>query len=135
MSLRMFQILTTIGVAVLFTLNLPAKIKPAAEPSGRDIFMDRCSACHGQDGKGNGPAVGSLKVAPGDLTGLAARNGGTFPEERVKNIVGGWANLSVHGSREMPIWGTLFVAKTPADQQSAAERFKSLASYLKSIQE
>jgi len=135
MSSKISQALIPVALTAIFAVNLQAKDRPVHQPSGRDIYMDRCSACHGEDGKGNGPAVGALRNAPGDLTLLAARNGGTFPEERVKNIVGGWANLTVHGSREMPIWGTLFFAKSPADQQVAAERFKSLVSYLQSIQQ
>lgn len=122
------------GLAALFAASLAAK-KPALSPSGRDIFMDRCAACHGEDGKGNGPAVGSLKIAPGDLTLLSSRNGGAFPAERVKNIVGASVDVTAHGSREMPIWGDLFHAKTVSDQQIANERFKSLLSFLESIQQ
>lgn len=126
--------ITSIGLAILVVSTVAAKRTPTLEPSGRDIYMDRCSACHGEDGRGNGPAVGALKIAPSDLTVLAQKNGGGFPEEQVKYIIGGWANLTAHGSREMPIWGDLFSARKPADQQIAAERFKSLVSYLKSIQ-
>ena len=121
------------GLILLFALNMPAKKNPAQELSGHDIFLDRCSACHGEDAKGNGPAVSALKIAPGDLTLLAKKNGGTFPKERVKNIVGDWVDITAHGSRETPIWGNLFHAR-PADQQRAADRLKSLISYLESIQ-
>ena len=124
------------GLTILFASNITAKKKPAVSPSGRDIYMDRCGACHGEDGTGNGPAVGSLKIAPADLTLLARRNGGAFPTGRVKDIVGGWANLTTaHGSREMPIGGDLFATKRPVDQQLANERFNSLVSYLESIQQ
>lgn len=126
--------LTSVGLAILLLSTVAAKRNPTLEPSGRDIYMDRCSACHGEDGKGDGPAVGALRIAPTDLTVLAQKSGGSFPEEQVKYIIGGWANLTAHGSREMPIWGDLFSTRKPADQQIAAERFKSLVSYLKSIQ-
>jgi len=129
------RVMIPVGLTILFGLNMPAKNKPVAGPNGHDIFMDRCSACHGEDAKGNGPAVGALKIAPSDLTLLARRNGGTFPAERVKNIVGGWSDLTAHGSREMPIWGHLFYAKNPADQQTATDRFNRLAAYLESIQQ
>jgi len=127
--------LTSVGLAILLASTMAAKKNPPLEPSGRDIYMDRCSACHGEDGKGNGPAVGALRITPSDLTVLARKNNGSFPEERVKYIIGGWANLIAHGSREMPIWGDLFLPKKPADQQIAGERFRSLVSYLISIQQ
>lgn len=133
-GMYVFRTAIAAGLATLFTSDIAAK-KPAAAPSGREVFMDRCSACHGEDGKGNGPAVGSLKIAPGDLTLLSNRNGGAFPIERVKNIVGDWVDITAHGSREMPIWGDLFHPKSPAEQQAATERFKSLVAYLESIQQ
>ena len=129
------SVVIPLGLTIVFASSIAAKKNPPISPSGREIFMDRCGACHGEDGKGNGPAVGGLKSAPGDLTLLAKRNGGTFPAERVKEIVGGWANLAVHGSREMPIWGNLFAAKNPGDLQIANERFKTLVSFLESIQQ
>jgi len=133
-AISFYRIMIPLGLTTLFALNMPAK-KPAIGPSGRDIYMDRCSACHGDDGKGNGPAVGALKIAPADLTLLTKRNGGTFPAERVKHIVGDWVDITAHGSREMPIWGDLFYPKRPADQQIANDRFKSVVSYLESIQQ
>ena len=129
------RVMIPLGLAIGFVLSVAAKKTAAISPSGREIFMDRCGACHGEDGKGNGPAVGALRAAPGDLTLLAKKNGGTFPKERVKEIVGGWTNLTIHGSREMPIWGDIFAAKSPADQQIANERFQSLVSFLESIQQ
>ncbi len=124
-----------VGFMIPFGSSIAAQKKPASLRSGHDVFMDRCAVCHGEDGKGNGPAVGSLKIAPADLTLLTRRSGGNFPEERVKQIVGQQVDISAHGSREMPIWGDLFHAKTPADQQAANDRFKALVSYLESIQE
>jgi len=123
-----------VGLTILFLSSITAKKNPAIGQSGHDIFMDRCSACHGDDAKGNGPAVGALKVAPADLTLLAKRNEGTFPAERVRKMLGEWVDISAHGSREMPIWGDLFLPKSAADQEIANERFKKLVTYLESIQ-
>ena len=134
-TILLCKLMIPIGLTILCASNIAAKKNPAISTSGRDIYMNRCSACHGEDGKGNGPAVGALKIAPGDLTLLAKRNGGTFPAERVKNIVGDWVDITAHGSREMPIWGNLFHAKRPADQQIATNRFRSLVSFLESIQQ
>ena len=130
-----FKSLVTCGLALLLIPGLVAKKNPAAGLSGRDIYMDRCGACHGEDGTGNGPAVGALRIMPPDLTLLAQRSGGTFPTVRVKNLLGEPVNITAHGSREMPIWGELFGAKNAQEQQEANERFKALASYLESIQQ
>ncbi|MBZ5607020.1 MAG: cytochrome c [Acidobacteriia bacterium] len=129
------SVVTLVGLTILFAPNIAAKKNPVSAPSGRDIYMDRCGACHGEDGKGNGPAVGALKVAPADLTSLAKRNGGKFPAEHVKKMVSEWVDIGAHGSREMPIWGDLFLPKSPAAQEIANERFKQLVAYLVSIQE
>lgn len=129
------RLMIPVGVMLLFASNIAARKKPPVAPTGRDIFMERCAVCHGEDGKGNGPAVGSLTIPPADLTLLGERNRGVFPTERVKNIVGQQIDITAHGSREMPIWGDLFHAKTLADQQVANERFERLVSYLESIQQ
>ena len=134
-GVSLLRVMIPVGLSILLIPQVVAKKNPVASPNGRDVYMNRCSACHGEDGKGNGPAVGALKVAPADLTLLAKRNAGVFPAERVKNIVGQWVEISAHGSREMPIWGDLFLPKTPAAEQAANERFKLLVTYLESIQQ
>ena len=134
-GVSLWRFMTLVGLTILLIPQVIAKKNPAISPSGREIYMNRCSACHGEDGKGNGPAVGALRVAPADLTLLAQRNAGAFPTERVKNIVGQWVEISAHGSREMPIWGDLFFPKTASQEQAANERFNLLATYLKSIQQ
>jgi len=133
-SLRTVMIF--VGLMILFVANIPAKTKPVIGPTGHDIYMDRCGACHGEYGKGDGPAVGALGDVPADLTLLAKMNGGAFPTERLRKIVGSEdVNIVAHGSREMPIWGELFHPKNAADQQIASEWFKKLAAYLESIQQ
>src|ERR1039458_2265890 len=51
--------------------------------SGNEMYRAYCAACHGTDGKGDGPASEALKSRPLDLTDLAKRNGGKFPELRM----------------------------------------------------
>jgi mono/diheme cytochrome c family protein len=133
--LRIVMIL--VGLTVLFVSDLPAQKNPAIGPSGQEIYIDRCGACHGEYGKGDGPAAGSLRVGPTNLTLLAKRNGGIFPAEWVRKVVGGEEEVDIiaHGSRQMPVWGELFHAKNAAGQQIANDRFKKLVAYLESIQE
>lgn len=40
---------------------------------GKSIFEDRCADCHGQKGKGDGPAAADFSPKPGDLTKAAMR--------------------------------------------------------------
>lgn len=49
------------------------------EPSGRHLYDRHCSACHGSDLRGGGPAGSDLPLAPPDLTLLSRDNDGVFP--------------------------------------------------------
>lgn len=47
----------------------PAAVPPAgAARSGRDVFAVECSGCHGDSGRGDGPAAAHLPRRPADLT-------------------------------------------------------------------
>jgi mono/diheme cytochrome c family protein len=125
------------AIGVLWAQNPPTiskvPVKAVSPASGKDMFMEYCATCHGKDGKGNGPAAAALKKAPADLTTLAARNGGKFPEPRVYQFIQGSAEVPAHGSRDMPIWGTLF-RELDRDPGIAHMRMSNLTDYLKSIQ-
>lgn len=43
------------------------KITDDARAKAGDIFTERCAACHGADGRGNGPAAANLKPKPIDF--------------------------------------------------------------------
>ena len=45
-----------------------AAITPAVLEHGRGLYKANCVACHGDGGKGDGPAAGVLKPAPRDHT-------------------------------------------------------------------
>jgi mono/diheme cytochrome c family protein len=51
---------------------------------GARVFRYHYAACHGADGRGDGPASAALKHAVPDLTLISQRNGGKFPCEQVK---------------------------------------------------
>lgn len=108
-----------------------------ATARGREVYLRRCASCHGIDGRGNGPVAASLRAAPPDLTGLGARNEGSFPSVRVESTVTGATDIPAHGSREMPVWsqqlGPRSGATTAAGMWSATQLDQLLA-YLESIQ-
>jgi hypothetical protein len=73
--------------------------------TGRTQFLSNCAACHGADGKGNGPLAIKLKTKPTDLTRLAKHNNGVFSPEVVHKMIDGTEAIRTHLSIEMLIWG------------------------------
>jgi mono/diheme cytochrome c family protein len=100
---------------------------------GVDLFRSYCASCHGEDGKGHGPAAAALKATVPDLTAIARNNGGTFPMARVRRIIMGEGMIVSHGSREMPVWGPIF-HQIEQDVDRGNVRFENLSKYLESIQ-
>ena len=101
---------------------------------GPELYRAYCASCHGKDAKGNGPMAASLRIAPPDLTRIAARSGGKFPFLEVqKTISGEQQPPSTHGTREMPVWGPIF-SEVSWDQDLGRVRVYTLAKYLESIQ-
>lgn len=141
-KLASFVALLYVALAAL-SLQTQAQSKPVSNDQelpplirsvkGSDLFRAYCASCHGLDAKGDGPAAASLKVKPADLTTLAKRNGGIFPDARVRKIIMGDDVLASHGSREMPIWGPVF-HQIEEDVDRGNVRLDNLAKYLQSIQ-
>lgn len=101
---------------------------------GDNLYRAYCSSCHGEDAKGYGPMAAWLKVAPSNLTRIAARNGGTFPLQRVDRIISGEEMVpSGHGTRGMPVWGPVF-SQVTRDQDLGRLRIDNLSRYLRDIQ-
>jgi len=134
-------------VSVFFVLSLAAgaqdqpqkviKHVPAAATSptsGQEMFKTYCAACHGEDGKGNGPAASALKVPPADLTMLAKNSGGTYPSMKVVSAIRGEGNLPAHGTREMPVWGQLFWTMSHGHEGEVQQRVSNLNKYIESLQ-
>lgn len=101
---------------------------------GPALYATYCAVCHGTEGKGNGPMAKALRVAPPDLTRLAARNGGKFPVSRVQKIIASKEPVPAgHGTREMPVWGPIF-SQIAWDQDLGQIRVYNLAQYLEKMQ-
>lgn len=107
---------------------------PTSAASGAEMYASYCAACHGKEGKGNGPAAPALKVPPPDLTTLTRRNGGKFPGILVAHAIAGEGNLSAHGSKDMPVWGPVFRALSRGDQAIVQMRTTNLTKYVESLQ-
>lgn len=129
-----------VGVAVftLFAATAQAQpqvekkpIKPVPASDAAGMFQNYCAPCHGKDATGTGPAAKALTKAPADLTRIAARNGGAFPDVRVKRYIEGADEVAAHGTRDMPMWGDLFRSLS---RDTAQIRIQALNDYLKGLQ-
>lgn len=119
-----------------FAQDKPTKTEPIKQTkplSGAGMFKDYCAVCHGKDAKGNGPAASELKQAPANLTTLAKRHGGKFPDAYVEEVLRNGAKAPAHGDAEMPVWGPLF-RSLDSDPAIMYVRISSLVSYIKSLQ-
>jgi mono/diheme cytochrome c family protein len=111
-----------------------APIQHTSPASGGEMFKSYCAACHGKDAKGGGPASADLKSAPPDLTTLAKRHDGKFPEDYVTSVLRNGIKAPAHGSSEMPIWGPLLAKVSGNDQSVVNMRISNLVRYLESVQ-
>jgi len=109
---------------------------------GRTDFVAYCAACHGVSGKGDGTVAEFLTITAVDLTQLRKMNAGSFPRERIHNVIDGRAEVKIHGARDMPVWGDWFkfeadasVAGKGAKEEVVLERINGLVAYIESIQE
>lgn len=114
-------------------VTIQSKPVPSAA-SGEQMFREYCAVCHGTTGKGDGPAANALKKRPADLTQLARKNKGKYPELAVINYVRGSDVVAAHGSRDMPVWGQLFRSLEPHDNGIPDLRVNNLTGYIKTLQ-
>jgi len=132
-------------VAALAALaTTPARAEePKAEPSpplavaGERLYIRHCAVCHGKSATGDGPFAGILTIPPSDLTAIAARREGTFPDDEIATFVDGRFVPKAHGTREMPIWGRwLGQPMAPGVEPDEVTRGEILAilTYLKGLQ-
>jgi mono/diheme cytochrome c family protein len=99
------------------------------------MYVAYCASCHGKHGKGNGPAASALRSVPTDLTQLAAINGGRFPENHVSQTIKGDFATPSHGSKDMPVWGSIFASMGTTSDGSMQLRIRNLTKYIASLQQ
>lgn len=137
---RWRRIAGALALIALASGSAAAAEKPEASllaVSGERLYVQHCAVCHGSSGRGDGPFGGILRTAPSDLTTIAARNGGTFPDAEITRFVDGQFVPPAHGTRQMPIWGRwLGASNAPGVEPDEAARGEILAilEYLKTLQ-
>ena len=111
-----------------------AKHDAGAAAKGAIVYVRYCVSCHGKDARGDGPLAADLRVPVPDMTTLAARGGGRFPEDRVRRIIESGEVLRGHGTPDMPAWGDAFRKTEGTDARTPQEAIRNLTHYLWSLQ-
>ena len=101
--------------------------------SGAELYAQHCLVCHGHDLKGTGPVPNPYRTPP-DLTTLARRHAGKFPDAYVSDVLRNGAILPAHGPAEMPVWGQLFRTRNQLEATEVKARITALTDYIKSLQ-
>jgi high-affinity iron transporter len=87
----------SLTAALAASLGVSLEDTPAASPSlarGRQIYSERCAACHGDLGRGDGPAAIGLNPAPANLTDTVALRDAT-PLDFYRRVTVGVAGTSM----------------------------------------
>jgi mono/diheme cytochrome c family protein len=124
-------------VALAVAAALGCRLERHEDPSGAALYARHCAACHGAEGRGDGPVAPALARAPSDLTTLARRHGGSFDAQRVAAVIDGRSYVVEHGTRDMPVWGVVFEAELSDETYvgyRAIERSQTLTDFLATIQ-
>ena len=108
-------------------------IKFTSPDSAKEMYTQYCAACHGTDGKGNGPAASEFKQPPTNLTTLAKKNNGDYPADKVYLTLKFGTPAPAHGTLKMPIWMDLFRSLDSSDGFSKL-RMRNLVEYIQAIQ-
>ncbi len=109
---------------------------------GQEEYRMHCAACHGLDGRGDGPIGQILKTPAPNLAMIAERNGGKYPVQKIYDIIEGSSVVAAHGTRDMPLWGDRYRQapkpvtpdQTSASNDQAQQRILSLVYYLGTLQ-
>jgi len=131
-----------VAVLLAFALGAAASDKtikkvttvPTSPASGQQMYNEYCAVCHGRDGKSGGPAAPALTKMPADLTLLAAHNKGKFPDRKVFYIIQGDSDTVAHGSKDMPVWGSIFQGMSGGSPAEVQMRITNLVGYIKELQ-
>jgi mono/diheme cytochrome c family protein len=111
------RIVGVISIAAIFTATA---VYAQDKEEGKKLYVTYCSGCHGESGKGDGPAAASLPVKPANHTDGKIMN--AIPDKTLFEIIskGGQA---AGKSAFMPPWGG-----TLRDKQ-----IQDIVAYLRSI--
>jgi mono/diheme cytochrome c family protein len=128
-----------LAAAISFLAMLPAAAADEIA-EGEKQYLASCAVCHGETGRGDGPAAADLAAPLPDLSLLARLNGGEFPYWKVFITIDGRYLIPGHDQREMPVWARDYLAiDAPklgprGGEAAVGERLHALAAYVESLQ-
>jgi cytochrome c553 len=103
---------------------------------GKLLYMQYCSACHGEQGHGNGPVSRYIAVKIPDLTLLKKTNRGVYPSDQVLSAIDGRRDVRAHGDRQMPVWGEVFtIEERKYPERSGGLKAQLIADYVATLQQ
>ena len=113
-----------------------AKTEKAAIAEGGQWFKSYCVICHGENADGKGNMASMLNTPPLDLTAIAKRRNGVFPEADIAKIIAGIENVPGHRTGDMPVWWETFKkSENITDEKVLQEKINHIVAYLKTIQQ
>jgi mono/diheme cytochrome c family protein len=140
----MTRIRLIVAALLLLALLVPifaekqAKIvtKPARQTdmsSGREMYREYCSACHGSDGHGSARTAAALKATIPDLTTIARRQHTKDVSEFVQNVLR-QDKLTGHQAKGMPDWRPILFRVSGGRDDIAQLRQVNLGKYVEGLQ-
>ncbi len=127
------------GIVPVLALATGCAVPMAEVEVGRAAFQDNCASCHGKRAMGDGPMAVFVSSGVPNLRELGFRNGGSFPEAHVVQVITRVSDLHT-GIVAMPDFGALLTADptvyTAPDGREIQTDAKVIAitRYLESIQ-
>ena len=109
-------------VFTFLALFAPSQLWAQNLAEGKKLYAVYCSGCHGDTGKGDGPAARSLPVKPADHTDGNVMN--QLSDKFLEDIIAK-GGPGVGKSSFMPAWGT----------QLNEKQLRAIVSYVRSIAE
>ncbi|WP_109484889.1 c-type cytochrome [Occallatibacter savannae] len=111
------------------------RITPHPVDAGKAMYNSYCASCHGEDGKGYGPATPALSKGAPDLTLLAAHNQGRYPKYKVITALSKFSESHHIGTTsEMPDWYKAFVSLDSTNPIKADLRAISISRHVQTLQ-
>jgi mono/diheme cytochrome c family protein len=130
-----YAVLTALAWFLPFALVRAAdKPDEVSAAKGKLIYVRYCASCHGTTGRGDGIVATELRVPPTDLTRLAEKAGGRFPEDVVTRSIDGRRTPRVHGTPDMPVWGEVFERTEGTDSLTVDSALRRVTHYIWSLQ-
>ena len=102
--------------------------------SGREMYLAYCSGCHGKDGRARTAASRLCTVSPSDLTLLSINNQGSYPAQKVLEVLHNGTGKPPQGQGYMPVWEPLLKSMNSETQDVVDLQLRNLTEYVRTLQ-